>query len=305
MIIKNNQAIAGIVFIDKVRGVYSNSVVEKIKKVIKGVKVGHLGTLDPLCTGILPICIGKATRLSSLLMKSDKSYSATFLLGITTDTYDIEGKTVDKKDASHITMKKIREVVKGFQGEIQQIPPFFSAKKFKGQPLYKYARAGEFITLQPVVVKVYGIEILDYSNDELRLIIRCSAGTYVRSLAHDIGKNLGCGACCKEMRRIQWSTFSEMHTIKLQDFCDSEDKLQYVVPLNSLLLSSFSTIELDDSLAALFKRGHDIPIQRVKAEMIDLCQDSQTELFRASDTNGNLLGILSKSGNYLHPLIVL
>lgn len=305
MKIKNNLEIAGIVLIDKEQGMYSNRVVEKIRRTLKNEKVGHLGTLDPLCTGLLPICIGKATRLSSLLMKSDKAYSATFLLGTTTDTYDIEGKVAEVKDIAYLSREMIQDVVKSFQGEILQVPPYFSAKKFKGRPLYKYARAGEFITLNPVLVRIYEIRIVDYLNNELRIIVHCSSGTYVRSLAHDIGRKLDCGACCKEMRRIQWDIFSEEHAIKLQDFCNADNKDNYIIPLKSLLQSSLPTIELDENLIAFFKKGHDLPISILKTKTNEIRLDNEIELLRATDNDGNLLGILKNNRNFLHPHIVL
>src|SRR4030042_2574579 len=222
--------LSGIILIDKDKGMYSNRVVEKVRRLLKGVKVGHLGTLDPLCTGLLPLCIGRATRLSQILMKSDKVYQTTLLLGIETNTFDIEGEIIGEKDVSSITLDKIKEDLKEYMGQIQQVPPYFSAKKFKGRPLYKYARAGEFIELKPATVTIYSITVLDFYDNEVQIDIHCSVGTYVRSLAHDLGKKLGCGACCKEIRRIKWKNYDESRALTLKDFCDSKDYQMHIIP---------------------------------------------------------------------------
>lgn len=232
---QNKTEISGLILIDKPVGIYSTRVVEKIRKKFKGIKVGHCGTLDPLCSGILPICIGKATKLSHLLMKADKTYRTSLLLGKTTDTFDIEGKVLEIKDINNINIEIIEKVIRKFIGEIEQIPPYYSAKKYKGIPLYKYARKGEFIQLPPSKVYIHYIKILNFEKDNLEIEVKCSSGTYIRTLANDIGKQLGCGACCKNMRRIQWANYSETDSIPFETFLKDENRLKYIIPIEEAI----------------------------------------------------------------------
>lgn len=197
----------GILIVDKPGGLTSHDVVLKIRKYTPQKKVGFIGTLDPLATGVLPICIGKATKLSSLLSSQDKEYLAHILLGIRTDTDDISGRIVEEREVS-VPPGEVKKVVESFTGDIEQIPPLYSAIKRKGKKLYQYAREGERISLPPRKIRVHSLELVDIlDGKELVIEVRCSKGTYVRSLARDIGKELGCGATLKELRRLASGNF--------------------------------------------------------------------------------------------------
>lgn len=296
---------SGILIIDKDKATYSSKVVEKVRKILRGAKVGHLGTLDPICTGLLPLCIGKATRFSQLLMRADKVYETTLMLGIETTTYDSEGELIEKRDISKISIDLIQAEIKNFIGEIMQVPPFFSSKKYKGQPLYKYARAGKLITLEPVPVKIYSINLVDYKDGELKIVVHCSAGTYIRSLAHDIGQRLGCGAHCKEIRRIKWKKYDEKQAVKLSEFKSVDDCLKHMISLNEVLSDVCGYIELEDKEVVAFKRGMNIPLKYFlnSKRVIEVSGDNR--YLRAIGKGSSLLGIFILQGDILHPYIVL
>ncbi|GFP27602.1 tRNA pseudouridine(55) synthase TruB [Candidatus Hakubella thermalkaliphila] len=197
----------GILIVDKPGGLTSHDVVLKIRKYTPQKKVGFIGTLDPLATGVLPICIGKATKLSSFLSSQDKEYLAHILLGIRTDTDDISGRIVEEREVS-VPPGKVKKVVESFTGDIEQIPPLYSAIKRGGKKLYQYAREGKKISLPPRKLRIHSLELADIlDGKELVIKVRCSKGTYIRSLARDIGKELGCGATLKELRRLASGNF--------------------------------------------------------------------------------------------------
>jgi len=294
--------LAGIILIDKPVGMYSYSVVEKIKRKFKGVKVGHCGTLDPLCSGILPICIGKATKLSNLLMKTDKTYRTTILLGKRTDTFDIEGKILESKEIKGISPEQINEVINKFTGEIQQVPPYYSAKKFKGLPLYKYARKGNYIELPPSKVYIHYIKILNIQDDNVELEVKCSSGTYIRALANDIGKELGCGACCKNIRRIQWGNYLDTSSIPLETFLKEENRVKYIIAIEEIITNFFPTIEANDILKDMIIRKQNIPSQLLKTKIMDnsIRSDYLGILFKKD----NLSAVLQKRGEFYYPIML-
>lgn len=192
---------SGILNINKPLGWTSARIVSQIKKKIKVKKVGHCGTLDPRASGVLLICFGKATRLSSTLMNKTKIYCCTMQLGITTDTGDLDGTIISKKDPGSIDQEQIASAVTSFIGEISQIPPMYSAVKHKGEALYKIARRGKTVERSARLVSIYSLDILSYNLPEIEFRLSCSKGTYVRTLAEDIGNNLGCGAVLTSLIR--------------------------------------------------------------------------------------------------------
>lgn len=293
--------LSGIILIDKPVGIYSYRVVEKIKRKFKGVKVGHCGTLDPLCSGILPICIGKATKLSNLLMKADKTYRTTILLGKSTDTFDIEGKIIESKETKDISPDQISKVINKFIGEIQQVPPYYSAKKYKGLPLYKYARKGNFIELPPSKVYIHYIKILNIMDNNVEIEVKCSSGTYIRALANDIGKELGCGACCKNIRRIQWGNYLDTFSIPLEIFLKEENKIKYIISIEEVIKNIFPVIEANDILKDMIIKKQNIPSQLLKNKIIDnsIKDDYLGILFEKN----NVLAVLQKKGEYYYPIL--
>ncbi|MBW6464400.1 MAG: tRNA pseudouridine(55) synthase TruB [Dethiobacteria bacterium] len=195
----------GIIVINKPEGVTSHHVVKGIRKLFPGVKAGHSGTLDPMATGVLPVCTGKATRLVEYIIELPKSYRAEITLGKTTDTEDATGKVLSENAAPLLDRPEIEKMLKSFTGEIEQLPPQYSAVKYKGKPLYHWARKGEETPRQFRKVKIYDITLLAYSpgsEPKITIDINCSKGTYIRTLAADIGKEIGCGAYLSALSRM-------------------------------------------------------------------------------------------------------
>jgi len=211
-----------ILLIDKPYGWTSFNVVSKVKSLVrrrtgvKKIKVGHAGTLDPLATGLLVICIGKATKQVESYLKDDKEYVATFRLGQTTPSFDMETQMDKEYPIDHITNKMVDDVLSGFLGEQEQIPPLFSAKSIQGKRAYKFARQGVEMELAPVKIKIHELELIKFELPSVTLRIKCSKGTYIRSLARDFGKALGSGAYLSDLRRIGSGEFNISNAIELQ-----------------------------------------------------------------------------------------
>lgn len=208
----------GVVCINKPIGKSSHFAVAVIRRITKIKKVGHTGTLDPLATGVLPVCIGReATKLSQLIMDSDKEYRAVLKLGISTTTQDSEGEILSQKEVN-VTNEQIKEAVESFIGEISQIPPMYSAIKIDGKKLYELARKGVEVERKPRIVTINYINILNISGDEVEMVIGCTKGTYIRTLCNDIGDALGCGGFMKSLVRTKCGGFSIENSITLEEF---------------------------------------------------------------------------------------
>jgi tRNA pseudouridine55 synthase len=206
----------GFILINKPAGITSHDVVDRLREITKIKRIGHSGTLDPFATGLLILGIGREfTKKLSIFQKKDKEYIATLRLGAESDTFDRDGKIVERKVEKIPERKEIEEVLKNFLGEIEQIPPAFSAKKIKGKKLYELARKGIKVEPKPQKVKIYEISILEYKFPYLKIKVKCSSGTYIRSLANDIGKKLGCGAYVEELVRTKIGEFSLEKAIEL------------------------------------------------------------------------------------------
>lgn len=196
----------GFILVNKEKDVSSNFVVQDIKKKIKANKVGHMGTLDPMATGLLVLGVNRATKFSNHFLESDKSYDVEVALGVSTDTDDSSGNII-YESTDYPSKTLVKKELDSFKGESLQVPPFFSALKHKGQPLYKYARNGEFISKPARKILVINIENFDFKNNICSFRIKCSKGTYIRSIARDLGKSLGCGAHMKSLKRISQGNF--------------------------------------------------------------------------------------------------
>lgn len=197
----------GILVVDKPSGPTSHDICQHFKRTLPVKKVGHAGTLDPLATGVLVILLDDACKLSQTFMGGDKEYQFTLRLGMTTDTYDSEGKTLEVKEVSADTLENLKRILKDFIGTISQVPPAFSAIKKKGVPLYKLARQGKPVCADIRTVRIHSLEIVTAASPEVTLKVSCSCGTYVRSLAHDLGQRLGCGAHIIQLRRLRSEPF--------------------------------------------------------------------------------------------------
>jgi tRNA pseudouridine55 synthase len=248
----------GIFNINKATGMTSHDVVAKIRKHLKQKRVGHAGTLDPLASGVLPICVGQATRVAEYLSESGKAYQAEIIFGVATDTYDAEGIITSTGSTADITLAMIAETLEHFRGPQMQFPPLYSAIKIQGQPAYKRARAGEEIALEPRPIVIYSLEILDWIPPHLTLAIECSKGTYIRSLAHDLGTQLGCYAYLSALVRTRSGPFtlSESITIEqLADAIETNSVQQYHFPVDKAL-EQFPAIKLDAENVERVKHGN-------------------------------------------------
>ena len=215
---RKGRPVNGILILDKPLRVSSNRALQTAKHLYFAAKAGHTGSLDPLATGVLPLCFGEATKFSQFLLDADKGYTSTFTLGVETASGDAEGEVLATIDASHITEAMVREALAQFRGEIEQVPSMFSAIKHNGQPLYKLARAGKEVERKSRRVTVYELELTAYrggEHPEVDVRILCSKGTYVRSIAEDLGKALGCGAHVSALHRTKAGPFDESDMVSM------------------------------------------------------------------------------------------
>ena len=229
----------GIINIKKEAGYTSVDVVALLRGIFGQRKIGHTGTLDPQATGVLPVCLGTATKICDLLTDKDKEYVAELLLGVTTDTQDITGKILlEKKEAvSALEPERVKEIIMGFVGEYDQIPPMYSASKVKGQKLYEIARRGGEVERKPRAVTISRLELLGQEDGDWLLDVCCSKGTYVRTLCHDIGQALGCGGCMSGLRRLEAGAFSleNAYTLpQVQQTADEGRAAELLLPVDAL-----------------------------------------------------------------------
>ena len=246
----------GFLNVYKPKGKTSHDVVAILRRVTKIKQIGHTGTLDPFAEGVLPICIGKATRLIEYL-NDDKAYIGTVQLGKSTTTYDLEGETIDVSDKTP-DIEEIENELNNFRGNIEQLPPIYSAIKVNGKKLYEYARKGEEVEIKPRSVNISELKILNYDQENriLELYIKCSKGTYIRSIAHDLGKNLGCFGHLIKLVRVKAGDFEVENSIKLEDLTDIETVQKHLIyPLEKL---DYQTYELNTKELELVSHGMQI-----------------------------------------------
>jgi len=204
----------GVLLLDKPTGITSNAAIQRVKRLFNAAKAGHVGTLDPLASGLLPVCLGEATKFSTDTFSADKSYEAEVLLGVTTATGDTEGEVIARRTVD-ATQEQIAAVLIRFTGALQQIPPMYSALKRDGKPLYTYARAGQTVERTPRAITIHSIDLQDFTGDRFKIDVRCSKGTYIRVLAEDIGLALGCGATLAGLRRTSVGVFGLQQAVSL------------------------------------------------------------------------------------------
>ncbi len=248
----------GIFNINKPTGITSHDVVAIIRKHLKQKRVGHTGTLDPLASGVLPICVGQATRVAEYLSESGKAYKAEFHFGTATDTYDAEGTITATASTTELTLNRIEETIEQFRGPQMQYPPLYSAIKIEGQPAYKRARAGETIVLDPRPIVIYALEILAWNPPRLTLAVECSKGTYIRSLAHDLGTQIGCYAYLEALIRTRSGPFILADSITLDHFADAVETntiQDYSFPSDKAI-EQYPAITLDAEEAERVKHGN-------------------------------------------------
>lgn len=287
-------AVFGFVNVNKPRGVTSHDVVARTRRTLGLKKVGHAGTLDPLATGVLILCLGGATRLSEYVMDTTKRYRATVRLGVETDTYDAEGRVMRERDVSGITRKDVERLLPTFTGEIEQIPPMYSAIKQGGRKLYGLARAGEVVEREPRSISIDALELVEWSSPLVTLDVTCSPGTYIRSLAHDLGETLGVGASLDALERTASGSFTIEDAVDLEEFLDDPDWRRFVVSA-AQALSSYKHVTLTGSAVNDIYNGRSI------SKSDDIPDGS---LAMGYDLGDELLAVLRADGSSWKPVKV-
>jgi tRNA pseudouridine55 synthase len=255
--------VSGVLVVDKPIGLTSHDVVQIIRRGTGIRRAGHTGTLDPRASGVLVILIGPAVRLSEYVSASDKRYQATIRLGSSTDTYDSEGQVTNSKPLGEISEEQFNEILQQFVGEMEQVPPPYSAVKIKGRKAYEMAREGEEIELAPRIVNVYSLDVLEWAPPEAVIDVYCSSGTYVRSLANDLGKALGTGAHLVGLRRTKSGRFTLRDAVplrRLQEAFDAGIWYRFLIPAAEAL-ADWPAVELDADQVELVRHGHRIAAQ--------------------------------------------
>ena len=223
----------GIVIVDKPQEWTSQDVTARLRRVFNTRRIGHGGTLDPMATGVLPVFVGRATRGVEFFEHAEKTYEATLRLGLTTDTEDIFGKTLEEKEV-HISETEFLSILPRFRGKILQVPPMYSALKINGQKLVDLARKGKTVERQPREIEIFQLECLEFTGDTARLRVRCSKGTYIRTLCKDIGEALGCGGCMAALRRVTAGEYTIEEAVPLAQLLEAENPEQYLRPVDSM-----------------------------------------------------------------------
>jgi tRNA pseudouridine55 synthase len=255
----------GIVLVDKPQQYTSHDVASAIKKILTAKKVGHFGTLDPLATGLLVVAVGKATKFFPFFSKAEKVYKGRIRLGFSTDTYDSSGKPVSEEKKKYPKKENLLKSMKKYEGEFEQIPPAYSAKKYRGRPLYALVRRKKEFELKPIQVFIRYFRLTDYSPPFLEFEVHCSSGTYIRSLAHDLGQSLGCGAHLIELTRTASGDFQlkESHTLeKIKELAEKGKFDEFLIPLERLL-AEFPKIVLDERGTALARNGNMVFLENI------------------------------------------
>jgi tRNA pseudouridine55 synthase len=290
----------GVIIVDKPREWTSHDVVNKMRRLAGTRKVGHLGTLDPGATGVLPLVIGRATRLAQFFTRNDKTYQGVIHFGYSTDSYDMDG--VATSPETPVTLDwQLESLLDRFRGEIQQVPPPVSAKKVAGRPAYELARKGQPMELEPVTVNVYELQLLSVDGCEASVLLHCSAGTYVRSIAHDAGQALGCGAFLKSLRRTASGDFNIERARTLEELAAlaGEGRLQEALIPAAELLPAFPAELVDAITAGHIRNGRDFRVSPFQAR-------EGSRYVKAVTPQGELVAIgEARLPHLYHPVLVL
>jgi tRNA pseudouridine55 synthase len=291
----------GVIVVDKAEGWTSHDVVSKMRRIARTKKIGHLGTLDPIATGVLPLVVGRATRLAQFYTRNDKVYDAVIRFGFATDTYDRAGTPISAEAAPELDRDRIADLLPRFTGEIQQVPPPVSAKKVAGVRAYRLARRNEAIELPPVTVNIYSLQLKEVSGSDARVVVHCSAGTYVRTLAHDLGRLAECGAHLRDLRRTASGDFGEEHarTIDQLESLAAENKLEEALIPAAKLLPEFPTVHVEGAVMAQIREGRNFPVSPFRVKQ-------GSRYVKAVTREGELVAIgEAKLPNLYHPVVVL
>lgn len=281
---KKGRDVHGVFLLDKPQGVSSNDIMQKVKRLFKANKAGHTGALDPLATGMLPICLGEATKFSQFLLDSDKRYVVTAKLGERTDTSDAEGQVVQSREVN-VAEADILAALSAFRGEILQVPTMFSALKHNGKPLYEYARAGITVEREARPITIFEIKFIDYQAPFLTLEVHCSKGTYIRTLVDDLGEALGCGSHVTMLRRLAVADYPIEEMMPIEDLV--------------LLADSFPSGELDRLLLPMDTAVASLPQLNLTAEQTKAVRFGQRVKFENPQALSGLVRLFSENGQFL------
>ncbi|RBP33429.1 tRNA pseudouridine synthase B [Marinobacter pelagius] len=266
---RKGRDVNGILVIDKPQGVTSNGILQQVKRLYGAAKAGHTGALDPLATGVLPLCFGEATKFSQMMLDSDKAYITTARLGVRTETGDSEGEVVEEKPVPPLDADQVEAVLERFRGAIEQVPSMYSALKHKGRPLYEYAREGIEVERPARPVTIYELTLLELRDNEMDLAVSCTKGTYIRSLVEDIGEALGCGAHVNALRRTMASgfTLANAHDVsELEAMRERGESLDGLLQAPDSALSMFPEVRLEGSAAVSILNGQQVRISNQPLE---------------------------------------
>jgi tRNA pseudouridine55 synthase len=291
-------ALHGVMVVDKPAGWTSHDVVARCRKLMGERSIGHLGTLDPMATGVLPLVIGRMTRLSQFYSGSTKTYEGTIRLGISTDTYDADGDIVATAQGVQVSLEQLNSAVREFVGPLQQVPPPFSAKKIKGVPAYKLARKNVEVELKPVEVEVHAFEVRELRDADASFCCRVSSGTYVRSLAHELGQKLGCGAHLASLRRTAVAEFeiAQAHTLEKIGQCAAEGRASELMVHPRRLLPQVPAVTADDEAVGRIRTGRSV----------NLPEMSRSKWVKVFAGQSDLICLASRvAGTLFHPKVVL
>ena len=281
---KKGRDVHGVFLLDKPQDVSSNDIMQKVKRLFKANRAGHTGALDPLATGMLPICLGEATKFSQFLLDSDKRYVVTAKLGERTDTSDAEGQIVQSREVN-VAEADILAALPAFRGEILQVPTMFSALKHNGKPLYEYARAGVIVEREARPITIFELKFIDYQAPFLTLEVHCSKGTYIRTLVDDLGEALGCGAHVTMLRRLAVADYPIEEMMPIEDL--------------ALLADSFPSSELDRLLLPIDTAVASLPQLNLTAEQTKAVGFGQRVKFENSQALSGLVRLFSENGQFL------
>ncbi len=290
---QRGRPVTGILVLNKPAGITSNDALQRVKYLMYAAKAGHTGSLDPMATGVLPICLGEATKFTQFLLDADKRYRSTFRFGISTRTGDAEGEVVEESSAAELTASQVEQALETFRGEIEQVPSMYSALKKDGKPLYKLAREGVEVEREPRPVTIHRFELLDFrpgERAEADVEIHCSKGTYVRTLAEDLGEVLGCGAHVSALHRTGAGSFTGEDAVtleqleKLREGKRGEDLDFLLKPVNAAV-AHLMAVNLPDSIAWYFRRGQPVVAPKAYREA------GEGDIVRIFESDGPFLGV--------------
>ncbi len=287
----------GVVVIDKPSGLTSHDVVNRVRRILGQRAVGHLGTLDPSATGVLPIVLGNLTRLAQFYVHSEKTYEGVIRFGFSTDTYDADGEPTTPHEEAHITLDEVRPLAAQFQGVIEQMPPPFSAKKIAGVPAYKLARKKQEVELKPVKVEIKEFEILGTTADQASFRARVASGTYIRSVAHEMGQKAGCGAHLASLRRTSVAEFAieDAHTLQALETATQQGSAESLLVHPRKLVPQLPCVTADELSAALIRSGRAVNLP-------EMSRAPQVKVFAGQR---DLIAIATRiAGTLFHPKIV-